>query len=200
MKKPRKVKLQNLILYIFQRYNNQHLTETKLQKLLYFCDFAHFEENQKSITGFDYSKNHFGPTINKLPEILREMEKKGTIKIILGKNYYGSPKKNFSILASNIDLEKNFSREELYTVNEINEAYKKLTPSEISKLSHSDMPVLATEDFNQIKYEAVAYREGPDEKVFSPDKVTEDLFGSKKFQNLIQRLTSVVQNSAHATS
>lgn len=200
MKKLDKAKLQNLILYILQRYNNQHLTETKLQKLLYFCDFAHFEENGESITGFDYIKNNFGPTIVDLPKILKEMEKRGMIKVISGKNYYGFPKKNFSMLASDINPEKNFSKEELYTINEVNEAYEKLTPSEISRLSHTDMPFLATEDFGQIKYKAVAYREGPDEKVSFPDTDAKVFFGSQKFRNLIQQLTSVLQNSSYATS
>ena len=55
-----------LLIYIVKNFNdNETLTETKLWKLLYFCDADFFEKNKKTITGVDYYKNIYGATPDK---------------------------------------------------------------------------------------------------------------------------------------
>lgn len=54
----------NAIRY-FCRHTN-HLTETKLYKLLYFLDFLHFKEVGRSVTDLEYFAWDFGPVPTKL--------------------------------------------------------------------------------------------------------------------------------------
>jgi putative zinc finger/helix-turn-helix YgiT family protein len=44
--------------------NNERMTETKLNKLLFYADFNHFLKFGKGITGSKYIKLHFGPVPN----------------------------------------------------------------------------------------------------------------------------------------
>lgn len=180
------LKLKNLILLILQRYNNQYLTETKLQKLLYFCDFGNYAENGTPITGYVYRKNHFGPTIMDLPTVLKGMEKDGVIDIIKSKTSYGTDKKLFSIKSVVDGLDLTFSKEELYVIQSVNEAYQKLTPREISRLSHADAPYLiAGSQGDIIDYDAVVYREEIEENNCKEDPEAAVYFKSTSFKNLM---------------
>lgn len=182
-----KDKLKDLILYILQNYNNTYLTETKLQKLLYFCDFNYFYDKEDAITGYAYRKNHHGPTIMDLPSILAEMEKEEMIRVVPGINYYGSPQKNFSVAKTREDIEKVFNSDELLTINEVNEAYKNLKPSELELLSHRDFPFMATDSKSEvIDYELVKYRdEDEDEEI---DENAAKLFESPEFSSLLKKI------------
>lgn len=189
-----KAKLKDLILYILQRYNNEKLTETKLQKLLYYCDFNYFEVNKNSITGFTYKKNNFGPTIMDLPSILNEMEAEGLIATIAGQNYYGGPQKRFSV-KSNILPTDTFSESERLTINEVNDAYKELTPREISNLSHADFPYAATPNMGDvIKYELVNFREDAEDNTDLEDKELRELFTSAPFHHLMEKVNTKLTN------
>lgn len=189
-----KKKLKNLIIYILQKYNNQKLTETKLQKLLYFCDFGYFQENNESITGYRYRKNLFGATIMKLPKMLKGMEKEGLVAILEGSNYFGSPQKTFALMSARVSPEKSFSEAELLAIDRINNAYKELTPSEISKISHADFPYLATKNMGDIiDYKLVHYREEPGENLELEDEEAIRYFSSESFSDLIRRINQKLQ-------
>ena len=192
--RPNEKKLKSLILYILQKYNNQKLTETKLQKLLYFCDFGYFQETGESITGSQYRKNRFGPTIINLPQVLEDMKKEGLINILKGSNYFGSPQKTFSIVNPEVLPEGDFSKSELLIIDRIDEAYEKLTPREITSISHVDFPYLATKRMGQtIKYELTHYREEPGEDLDLEDKEAVDYFTSNSFASLMNKVNCKLQ-------
>ena len=52
-------KLKNIIIYF--KVHTEHLGVTKLNKLLFFADFLHYQETGRSITGQDYFAWEFGP-------------------------------------------------------------------------------------------------------------------------------------------
>jgi uncharacterized phage-associated protein len=158
---PNEKKLKNIILYILGTYNNSKLTETKLQKLLYFCDFDHFEKYGKSITGYTYYKNHFGPTIKSLPSIMGELEKDGYIAIIRQNNYYGTQQTNFSLMKL---VDTDFDDSEKLIIDRVNNAYASLTSRQISTLSHRDPPYVVAKDRERLDYESVIYRADEDEE------------------------------------
>jgi len=192
--RPNEKKLKSLILYILQKYNNQKLTETKLQKLLYFCDFGYFQETGESITGSQYRKNRFGPTIINLPQVLEDMKKEGLINILKGSNYFGSPQKTFSIVNPEVLPEGDFSKSELLIIDRIDEAYEQLTPREITSISHVDFPYLATKRMGQtIKYELTHYREEPGEDLDLEDKEAVDYFTSNSFASLMNKVNRKLQ-------
>lgn len=189
MRRASKKRLKNLIIYILQKYNNTKLTETKLQKLLYFCDFGYYQESGNSITGYQYRKNLFGPTIMDLPFVLKELEEEGLIHILKGSNYFGSPQKTFSIANSEVLAEGEFSEAELLTINRINDAYKELTPREVTNISHADFPYLATEEMGQVvDYELTYYREGPGEDLDIEDVEAKNYFSSPAFAKLMKNV------------
>ncbi|MFA6081218.1 MAG: Panacea domain-containing protein [Patescibacteria group bacterium] len=187
-------KLKKLVVFILQRFNNEKLTETKLQKLLYYCDFNHFQQEKKSITGFIYRKNNFGPTVMDLPKILKEMESEKLITILAEKNYYGSPQKRFSVVTKEIIPEDYFQDSERLIINQVNEAYKELTPREISRLSHADFPYAATENMgDEIDYTLVNFREEQADDIELDDEDTVNFFNSSNFSTLMDKADKVLR-------
>lgn len=60
-------KLEQLIHYLASKVDVESgIYQTKLNKLLYFCDFDNYEKAECSITSSSYMKNHHGPTCKQL--------------------------------------------------------------------------------------------------------------------------------------
>jgi uncharacterized phage-associated protein len=162
MRKSKK-KLKNLILLIISEHGNSRLTETKLQKLLYFCDFNAFEESGNSITGFTYKRNNYGPTIMDLKTYLNELQEEGAIQIIEGKNPFGKLQHTFAPVNTEILDKTLFSDFELRIIEQVNNEYQELKPRDISAISHTDFPYVATKHLEDIDYDLVQYREQEEE-------------------------------------
>lgn len=186
-----KRKLKNLILLIISEYNNSKLTATKLQKLLYFCDFNAYEESGHSITGFTYKRNNYGPTIMDLNKYLLELQKEGAIKIVEGKNPYGSPQHTFALLNSDTLDKKVFSDFELRIIEQVNNGYQELKPRDISAISHTDFPYVATKHLENIDYDLVRYREYEEES--DDDSNTPD-FSDSSFISLLSEVSQKLSN------
>lgn len=181
---PNEKKLKNLILYILNNYNNPDLTITKLQKLLYFCDFDHFQKYSKPITNFTYFKNHYGPTIKTLTEVLLELETDGAIKILRTTNYFGAPQTNFAPLKQLENEDSEFDTSEKLIIDEVNNSYAGLTSREISALSHIDPPYVLAKDQEEIQYDNVLYREEDSEEEETLDPEAQDYFDNTKLDDL----------------
>jgi len=188
-----KKKLKKLILFILSNYNNSKLTETKLQKLLYYCDFNYYEKYESSITGFYYHKNFYGPTIKILPMVLKELEEAGDIKRVVGSNFFGTPKTNYSVLTPGNELIETFSDSETLVIKQVNSDYEGLTAREISSLSHRDPPYVIATDQKKLDYEDVIYREDLLEED-TPDEDAEKYFDSIKIDRLLSGKQSDTQN------
>ncbi len=71
---------------------------TKLVKLVYFVDYIYFKHYGRTLTGFQYQWDHFGP--NALGHaIVAETENlvlKDKVKVILERNIYGGTTEKFS--------------------------------------------------------------------------------------------------------
>jgi uncharacterized phage-associated protein len=157
MKKTPKVRPEELITYILANFNNEHLTETKLNKLLYFCDFDYYEKYQSPITTSIYVRNNYGPTVKDLKDILDRMIEKGLIKEVKETNYFGSPQTRYSIISDKIKF--SFTEEEIQVIKDVNEKYRELKPTELSSISHFDPPFLSTRLGGTINYKHVLFRD-----------------------------------------
>jgi hypothetical protein len=74
--------LQELVLYICNASEgDEAFGATKLNKLLFFCDFEHYRATGRSITGHDYVKQEFGPVPKGMPEIMMRMHDEDKIAI-----------------------------------------------------------------------------------------------------------------------
>ncbi len=183
-----KKKLKSLILYILGNYNNSELTITKLQKLLYHCDFGYYHKHNKSISGYTYTKNLYGPTIKDLPNIIKNLVDKGLIQVVEGQNYYGSPQTNFALIKIPGEIEKEFSDPERLVIDEVNQAYRGLSPSEISTLSQRDPPYVVAEEQEKINYDNVNYRDegiGEEQQI---DEGAQTFFEEAEFDKLFSAL------------
>ncbi len=181
-------KLKSLILYILNNYNNSELTITKLQKLLYYCDFDHYHKHSKSISGFTYIKNHFGPTIRDLPKVINDLIEKGFIQIVEGQNYYGAPQKNFALTKKPDGIEEEFSDSERLIIDDVNQAYRGLNPSEISTLSHRDPPYVVANEQGKIDYDNVNYRDDGVDDDQEVDEEAQTYFEEARFDKLLSAL------------
>ena len=183
-----KKKLKSLILYILSNYSNSELTVTKLQKLLYYCDFDYYHKHNKSISGYTYFKNHYGPTVKDLPSIVKDLADEGLIKVLESQNYYGSPQTNFALIKMSEGIEKEFSDSERLVIDEVNQAYRGLSPSEISTLSHRDPPYVVAEEQGAIDYENVNYRDEGAKEDQQLDDEAQTYFEEAEFDKLFSAL------------
>lgn len=162
-------KFKELLIYIVKNFNdNETLTETKLWKLLYFCDADFFEKHKKTISGVSYYKNNYGATPDKkvidktLPRVKDfikiEKIKKPNGKII--KIYRPQDDYKYVVLSAN----------EIDEARKTCEKYYRLPVSDISILAHKDPPYLGAKIKERIDFNFVNYRENKDEEIESEDK------------------------------
>jgi len=154
-------KFKELLIYIVKSFNdNETLTETKLWKLLYFCDADFFEKHRGTITGIDYYKNKYGATPDKkiidkaLPQI-KNFVKVEKIKKPDGKTMrVYKPQNDYNyqdLLANEIEEARNTC-----------EKYYRLSVQDISVLAHKDPPYLGAKMRERIDFKFVDYREDKD--------------------------------------
>jgi len=144
-------KLKNMILYLVKRLDG--VLETKLNKLLWYCDFLNFKETSVSITGAQYIRLPYGPVPDNYeriigimqPELLRMAEIPFNTKegIVLGKRF-----------TALVEPEKSmFSEKESEIMNFIADTFRNDTSTSIMNKSHQETAYLKCEDGDIISYE-----------------------------------------------
>jgi hypothetical protein len=179
-------KFKELLIFIVNNFNNNDLYQTKLWKLLYFCDADYFEKKRKTITGINYYKNNYGPTPDKniINEALREIgdcvkiekiKKTDNRKLIIFK-----PLKecDFKYLSAN----------EVEEARDICEKYYRLSVDEIVLLAHKDTPYLGASKKGKIDFEFVDYR---DKENFEIENMP--LYKGKISDGAVKKLLSYVK-------
>jgi len=144
-------KLKNMILYLVKRLDG--VLETKLNKLLWYCDFLHYKETSVSITGSQYIRLPYGPVPNNYeriigimqPELLDKDEIPFNTKegIVLGKQFTALVEPDESI----------FSEKESQVMNFIADTFRNDTSTSIMNKSHQETAYLNCEDGDIVSYE-----------------------------------------------
>jgi len=149
--------LREVLLYVLDKVGAKpNVGETVLYKLLYFIDFDYYEKTGKSITGLTYIRNHYGPTPTKtFDSVVKAMEKAGELEVIDTKYFNHTQKKYLPVKKPKLE---EVSANELQHIDEVLARLSDKTASELSSLSHRDMPWLATKDKTPIKYQLAMYR------------------------------------------
>ena len=125
-------KLLNAIIYFAKM--TKYLGRTKLMKLLYFLDFAHFKQTGKSVTGLDYYVWERGPVPKKLWREIKDLDRyddlKRTVSLLGDREEFQEiqPKKRFD--------PEHFSKRELNLLEEIAFLFKEAKAKDIVKVSH----------------------------------------------------------------
>ena len=144
-------KFKNMILYLVNRLGS--VLETKLNKLLWYCDFLLFKETSVSITGTQYIRLPLGPVPDNYERIIGIMQpdllnmdeipfntKEG---IVLGKQFTTLVEPDESI----------FSKQEIKVMSFIADTFRNDTSTSIKNKSHQETAYLKCEDGDIISYE-----------------------------------------------
>ena len=141
-------KLSNLILFFCR---GDGVFKTKLNKLLFYSDFAHFKQFNTSITGARYVRLSFGPVPNDYEFFYAILAKQRTIdikEIIFGEGVAGE--EIFTEQEPNLSV---FSDSELSVMTYIKNYFKDFSCGRIVDFSHSEKGYQETTEFDEISYE-----------------------------------------------
>jgi transcriptional regulator with XRE-family HTH domain/uncharacterized phage-associated protein len=150
-------KLKSVLLYILGTVGAKpNVGETVLYKLLYFIDFDYYEKTGRSITGLSYIKNHYGPTpTKKFESIVTAMVKDRELDIVETPYFSHTQKKYLPIIRASLN---DLSADEIKHIDYELSRLSDKSASELSDLSHKDMPWLAAKMHKRIDYQMAMYR------------------------------------------
>jgi transcriptional regulator with XRE-family HTH domain len=149
-------KFKESLLYILGKVGGKpNVGMTVLYKLLYFIDFDYYEKYEEQLIGALYIKNHYGPTPVAFAKIVSQMEKEGAIEQVKSKYFEHEQTKYLPHKRADVS---EFSAREIKHIDEVLERLSDKTATELSNLSHKDIPWIVAEEGRAINYESVFYR------------------------------------------
>ena len=144
-------KLRNMILYLVKRLGS--VLETKLNKLLWYCDFLHFKETSVSITGTQYVRLQYGPVPNKYYFIFDILQDEGLLdknETLFQTKDGIVPGEEFTAL---VEPDKSqFSEKEIQVMDFIADTFRNFNSKEIKEKSHQETAYLKSKDRDIISY------------------------------------------------
>ncbi len=166
-------KFKQVLLYILKKVGGKpNVGMTVLYKLLYFIDFDYYEKFEDQLMGLVYLKNQHGPTPLLFENLIKTMVKNGQVEIVQSK-FYQYPQTKYLV---NPEIEPDLSilnGQEKEHIDWELQRLSDLTASNLSDLSHKDVPWISAEISKPIDYESVFYRT-PDTSVRNYDNDDED--------------------------
>lgn len=149
-------KFKQILLYISQKVGAlPNIGQTVLYKLLYFCDFDYYEKYEEQLIGAKYIKNHHGPTPVAFRAIVDDMLKNGEIEEVKTKYFQYDQTKYLPVKKADISV---LSAREIKHIDEELDRLAHKSATELSDLSHKDVPWITAKKGQIIDYEAVFYR------------------------------------------
>lgn len=108
---------------------------TKLNKVLYFADFAHTRQHGRPITGAEYQKLQQGPAPRRLRPVRDQLIEAGQAEMLL-EDFLGYPMHRLAPLRE-ADISV-FAPDELATIDKVLADLSYLTNTQVSDLSHDE--------------------------------------------------------------
>lgn len=145
-------KLAELLLYVAHEVQDDPTAgATKINKILFFSEFAHYRQHLVPITGVSYQKLPNGPAPRRLIPIRDRLVADGAAEIV-HTDYLGYRMDRLRPLrAARVDL---FSEDELRGVKEVVRWLWGKTAREVSSLSHDEMGWKMVDEGDDIPYSA----------------------------------------------
>lgn len=127
-------RMKELILYLATKSERDpRFSSTKLNKLLFYCDFAAYRRFGQSITGHHYQKLPFGPAPKAMLPILEQM--KGDRDCVeVERDHFGHTQRR--VMALRPPKVSLFSADEIYLADRIVDDLWESNATEVSDLSH----------------------------------------------------------------
>ena len=149
-------KFKQILLYILSKIGAKpNVGQIVLYKILYFIDFDFYEKYEEQLMGITYIKNHFGPTPIEFKKVIEEMKKDKDLEEVKSKYFNHEQIKYLPLKDYNL---KDLSAIEIQHVDYELERLSDKNATELSELSHKDVPWIIAKDQEEIKYESVFYR------------------------------------------
>ena len=149
-------KFKEVLLYILSKVGAKpNVGQTVIYKLLYFIDFDFYELYEEQILGLKYIKNTYGPTPTSFDKIVKQMQKSNELEVIKTKHFSHNQTKYMPVRFADLT---ELSAKEIKHIDYVLEKYSDKTASELSTISHRDVPWITTKDKCEIPYESVFYR------------------------------------------
>lgn len=144
-------KLENLILHILRSLKGTF--KTKLNKLLWYCDFSHFKNHGMSITGTRYQHLPYGPVPDNYDLYLWTLSRD---KKIESQEIIFEDKSGEFFRAVNQEDLSSFTKEELATIKYVMKKLGTLNAGQISEKSHEETGYKKTRQSRVISYKFAA--------------------------------------------
>lgn len=151
-----KEKFKQVLHYIISRTEPfQNIGAEVIYKLLYFNDFNYYELTELKMTGEAYGKLNHGPVPKHFHSVIAEMKSDELIEEIA--TTYDLHKQIKYQSLTNPQLTQ-LSANEIKHIDETLNKYSFMNEYQIEAISYKDMPMIATDDNENIDYDLVFYR------------------------------------------
>lgn len=149
-------KFRELVLYAAERLREDPSGgATKLNKVLFFAEFAHMREQGRPITGADYQKLEWGPAPRRLLPIRQQLVADGDA-VIEDDVFNNYPQQRLTpTRAADTSL---FTKDELEAVDRVVKELWGQTGSQVSAVSHEEMGWRMVEEGETIPFLAAYLR------------------------------------------
>jgi uncharacterized phage-associated protein len=149
-------KLGDVLHYIIHKCGSlDNVGKTVLWKMLYFSDFDYYELHEKFLTGEEYCKLKMGPAPKHFDEVMSKLKTEGKIKETKNKICEYNQIKFISLQQP--DLSK-LSAQEMKEIDRVINKLGNMNATQVSALSHEDMPWKTAKDNEVLDYNMVFYR------------------------------------------
>jgi len=112
--------------------------KTKMNKLLFYADFANFRQSGHSISGGKYKAISYGPVPNSFESIFESLAKQDVIDLIYEELPEGGQKQFLKGRQDRPFNKEKFSESELGVLDLVKEKFNKTKPYEIVEISHQE--------------------------------------------------------------
>lgn len=146
-------KFKELILYIAQESEGDStFGATKLNKILFFCDFLSYRAYGESVTGQRYFKLPFGPAPRPLVPVVKELIDEGAC-VKVARSRFGRPQETI-FAKREADLEV-FNSRDIALVDYVMRQLRDNDATQVSDLSHEFIGWQLAGDREDIPYETI---------------------------------------------
>jgi Protein of unknown function (DUF4065) len=144
-------KFRELVLFLCSRSEvDPRFGATKLNKLLFYCDFLAYVQLGKAITGHLYQRLPHGPAPQKMVPIMKRMITTRQLAIQARDHFGRTQKTPIALRKANLDQ---FSSAEIALVTEVLDSLRSKNARGISSLSHQFAGWKLAKDREVIRYE-----------------------------------------------
>jgi uncharacterized phage-associated protein len=156
-------KFTEMVLHVADRLRDDRAGgATKLNKVLYFADFAHVRTHGRPISGADYQKLPQGPAPRRLKPVRSQLVAQGAAEVIT-EEFLGY--QMHRLVPLRVPDLSAFTTHELATIDKVLDDLQQLTATQVSDLSHEEPGWLHAADGESIPYEMAFV---PKQQVLTP--------------------------------